>query len=137
MWLDYWGGGGGAKGMLAPPLKLLGEGGLAPLFLRLCSLLELVWSNSSGLECGVHFKENQPCQFHFCTKLKPLVKNGWFSPPNLISVSVFQEACDSFLFNVYLFACFVKLISIVDVNTRMSHRLSPRVNDHMSWTFFE
>ena len=28
--MDYWGGGGGAKGMLAPPVKLLG-GGLAPL----------------------------------------------------------------------------------------------------------
>ena len=121
-----------------PPSQIIGGGGgWPPLFRRLCSLLELVWSNSSGLECGVHFKENQPCQFHFCTKLKPLVKSGWFSPPNPISVSVFQDACDSFLFNVYLFACFVKLISIVDVSSRMSHRLSPRVNDHMSWTFFE
>ena len=77
------GAGAGPPGYVGPPLKYWGGGGLAPLpppplFLRLCSLLELVWSNSSGLERGVHFKENQPCQFHFCTKFKLLVKNGGF-----------------------------------------------------------
>ena len=31
MWVDYWGRGGGAKGMLPPPpLKLLGGGGWPP-----------------------------------------------------------------------------------------------------------
>ena len=41
MWVDYWE--GGPKGMLAPPLKLLGGPGppWPPLFLRLCSINHL------------------------------------------------------------------------------------------------
>ena len=44
--MDY-GGGGGAKGMLAPSPKLFGGGGLAPLaplFLRLCFIVDFIVS---------------------------------------------------------------------------------------------
>ena len=124
------------------PGPLTYESGTLLIALRSpASLLELVWSNSSGLECGVHSKGNQPCQVHFCTKLKPLVKNGWLKPPNhhpTLFLPLFSRklGTPSFLMFTSLHV-FVKLMSTVDVNSRISHRLSPLVNDNMSWTFFD
>ena len=44
--MDYWGGGGGAKGYVGPPSKIIGGGGglapLAPLFLRQCKVSTIV-----------------------------------------------------------------------------------------------
>ena len=47
--MDYWGGGGGAKGMLAPPLKLLGGGpGRGLRLLEFATFNNLVLTNTLG-----------------------------------------------------------------------------------------
>ena len=49
MWVDYcgvWGGGAGGKEYVAPLQNYWGDGGLTPLFLRLCSYIIILMIHS-------------------------------------------------------------------------------------------